>query len=75
MKKIKEIAQEIKNNWKPVGPGAKPYLEAMLELETIDDYYYCDSAQSIIAYFLSNASTWRGEVARRIKTELKSLLS
>ena len=28
----------------------------------------------IVRYFLSNATTWRGEDARRIKAELKALL-
>jgi hypothetical protein len=32
-----------------------------------------DSAESIVAYFLSNAATWRGADARRIKAELKAL--
>ena len=33
-----------------------------------------DDGGSIVLYFLSNATTWRGEDARRIKAELKSLL-
>jgi len=28
----------------------------------------------IVRYFLSNATTWRGETARRIKAELKQML-
>jgi hypothetical protein len=34
----------------------------------------CDGAETIVRYFLSNASTWRGEDAKRIKAELKSML-
>jgi hypothetical protein len=37
------------------------------------DQFGMDSGRSIILYFLANASAWRGEVARRIKKELKSL--
>jgi hypothetical protein len=33
-----------------------------------------DSGRSIVAYFLSNASTWRGETAKRIKLELNKML-
>lgn len=68
------IAKEIKENWKNVYFGAEPYLQAMFSLQTIDDYYYQDSADEIIRYFLANAMTWRGEVARRIKKELNSMI-
>ena len=68
-----EIASEIRKDWSPVNFAAKPYLEAMRELSSINDDYYEDSAHSVVLYFLSNAASWRGENARRIKAELKSL--
>ena len=73
MRHIYEIASEIKKTWKNIDYYAKPYLNAMFELTNITDTYICDSAKSIILYFLANASTWRGEDARRIKAELKSM--
>jgi hypothetical protein len=33
-----------------------------------------DDAKSIVSYFLCNATTWRGEDARRIKKELKDAI-
>lgn len=70
-----EIAQEIKNDWgDKVNYGAVPYLNAMRSLRTIDDVYGMDSADMIVRYFLSNATTWRGDVARRVKKELKEML-
>lgn len=68
-----EIAREIKQDWKAVNYGAKPYLEAMYSLDSINDKYGMDSAKSIVLYFLSNAGTWRGETAKRIKAELKKM--
>jgi hypothetical protein len=68
------IAQDIKVNWPNVYFGAVPYLQAMSRLADINDNYGYDSAESIVLYFLSNAKTWRGEDARRIKAELKALL-
>ena len=59
-----EIAREIRKTWTKVSPYAEPYLEAMQSLNTINDNYY----------FLSNANSWRGEDARRIKAELKEML-
>jgi hypothetical protein len=70
---ISDIAREIRKDWAPVNYAAAPYLDAMRELSSINDDYYADSGRSIVAYFLSNASSWRGENARRIKAELKSL--
>lgn len=71
-----EIAQDIRRDWGAnVNYAAKPYLDAMRELTSITDQYYEDSAKSIVAYFLSNASSWRGETAKAIKAELKALLS
>lgn len=72
---LREIAQEIQENWKPkVYFGAVPYLAAMRSLTTIDGMYGADSAVEIVMYFLANANTWRGDVARRVKAELKAML-
>ena len=57
MRKISEIASEIKMDWKNVNFAAKPYLDAMLSIDTIQDKYYFDDARSIITYFLCNASS------------------
>lgn len=73
-RKIYDIANEIRVDWKNVNYAAEPYLEAMHGLKTIDDSYGYDSAREIIARFLCNASTWRGQKAREIKLELNKLL-
>ena len=57
MRKISEIASEIKMDWKKVNFAARPYLDAMLSLESIEDKYYFDDARSIVTYFLCNASS------------------
>ena len=68
-----EIAEEIRRTWKNPHYAAVPYLEAMGGLLSIDDAHGFDSAKSIVLYFLSNASTWRGDVARRVKAELRTM--
>jgi len=71
---LSTIAQEIRKDWgTKVNFAAKPYLSAMAGLNSIDDQYGYDDARSIVLYFLSNASSWRGETAKRIKAELKAL--
>jgi len=70
---IYEIAADIRRDWKKINYAAKPYLEAMAALNTIDDKYYWDDAKSVVLYFLANAGTWRGDTAKRIKAELKEM--
>ncbi len=74
MRPLYEIAAEIRSDWKKVYFGAVPYLEAMACLDEMTDMYGADSARSIVAYFLGNANTWKGEVARRVKKELNDML-
>lgn len=71
-----EIAREIHKTWNKVYFGAVPYLEAMATLTTSDknEPYLFETAESIVNYFLANATTWRGEDARRIKAELRNML-
>ena len=69
-----EIARDIKKDWKNVYFGAKPYLDAMATLDKVSDNYGWDSGRSIVNYFLANASTWRGDTAKRIKAELKAMV-
>lgn len=71
---IYEIATDIKNDWKKVSFAARPYLDAMLTLDKITDSYMYDSARSILTYFLCNATSWRGEVAKRIKAEIRQIM-
>lgn len=70
---IRQIAAEICKEWTNVYFGAVPYLEAMSQLDTLDDVYGVDSAETVIQYFLSNAGNWRGEAAKRIKAELREM--
>ena len=67
------IADEIRKHWPRPYFGAVPYIKAMACLGSIKDDYGHDSAKSIVLYFLSNASSWRGPQAKAIKAELKAL--
>ena len=69
-----QIANDIRKDWgAKMYFGAKPYVQAMGTLTSIDQNYGMDSAKSIVIYFLANAGTWRGDKAREIKKELKTL--
>jgi hypothetical protein len=74
MRTLSTIAREIAQDWRKPYFGAVPYIRAMSTLDDINQPYGYDSGESIVRYFLCNASTWRGEHARRIKAELKGML-
>jgi len=71
---VYQIAQEIKADWKPVHPTAKPYLDAMCQMETVRENYGHDSGRGVVLRFLGNAQTWRGDTARKIKKELNNMV-
>jgi len=71
---LSTIAREIIADWASMPRYAAPYVGAMRELHSISDNYYYDTGRSVVLYFLSNARSWRGDTARRIKAELKDML-
>ena len=74
MRTLSTIAYEISKDWKKPYFGAVPYIQAMSTLGDIKQPYGYDSGESIVRYFLSNATSWRGDTARRIKSELKEMI-
>lgn len=71
-KTIAELAAIIRKDWQKVNFAAKPYLSAMDCISDINHHIGFDSGKSIVLYFLSNASSWRGAVAKAVKLELKN---
>jgi hypothetical protein len=74
---IASIAREISSHWFPVAQAAVPYLGEMLRVRTL--YDLCgltghETGRMAVERFLANASTWRGQAARRIKRELNAHL-
>lgn len=74
MRSLGTIASEIYNRWQPMSPHARPYVEAMLAMHAVTDQYGADDGKEIVLRFLSNASSWKGPAARRIKLELRAML-
>ena len=71
---LSTIARAIAADWKNVNYAAQPYLIAMMSLDTINDKYGYSDAKEIVIYFLANATSWRGPIARAIKAELKAMI-
>jgi hypothetical protein len=69
------IARMDKSNWNGgIYFGAVPYLNAMSTMDKITDNYGLDEGTSIVAYFLGNATNWRGDTAKLVKAELNKRL-
>ena len=68
------IQDDLDDQGKKLFYGAVPYIDALSTMNSMDDRYGVESAQSIVAYTLSNLSTYRGAKARAIKAELKKRL-
>jgi hypothetical protein len=73
-KTLPELCHIIRKDWKNVYFGARPYVEALECLDNVNETYIMDSGKTLVLYFLANASTWRGPVAKAVKAELKALI-
>lgn len=71
---LSAIAADIRANWERPYFGAVPYLDAMSALGSVRSTFGYETGYDIVVYFLSNAKTWRGPEAARIKAELKQIL-
>ena len=75
---VSSVAREIKNDpayqKMPSKIYAEAYVQPMLSLNDIEDNYGVDTGVSIVSYALSNLSSYRGDTARRVKSELKAML-
>ena len=75
---VSSVAREIKNDpayqKMPSKIYAEAYVQPMLSLNDIEDNYGMDTGVSIVSYALSNLGSYKGDTARRVKSELKAML-
>ena len=72
--KIYEICTVIRMSWANVYFGAKPYISAMASIQDINERFIAEDGRTQVAYFLANATQWKGPVARIVKKELNKRL-
>lgn len=66
--------QKTPTTWQQKFCYAKPYIEALGSLNSINDNYYFDSGKSLVNYLLSNLNTYKGEKAKEFKALFKTML-
>lgn len=70
------VAREIREKWPNTNYAAKPYLAALCEIHSSEPNapYLAERADGVVRGFLANAGQFRGDDARRLKAELKSMI-
>jgi hypothetical protein len=72
-----EIRADYERRGKPIYFAAKPYVLSLAQVGTTDlgARYFDDDIEGMVIRLLGNLSTWRGETATRVKTELRAALA
>lgn len=75
MRTLKDIARDIRANWKAISnSAAKDALRCMESMGAITEPFGLDpNGNAVVTVFLGNSMGWRGEIARRIKKELQEM--
>lgn len=75
---IKAIVADISSEWgekvHTVGYAAKPYLDALSNVETTGETYGAENGEHLLRYLLSNLTQFKGQRARELKEELRGHL-
>lgn len=70
-----EIVALIYDDWRDMSVYARPYVDAMSQIDNINDPYgNYENGIGIVTYFLLNAKMWKGNVARIVKKHLNDLI-
>jgi hypothetical protein len=68
------LASICSRTWPKIYFGAVPYLQAMRTMSSFKEDYGADDGKEIAIYFLANAGTWKGDVAKAVKARIKELV-
>jgi hypothetical protein len=75
---IKAIVADVFSEWgekvHTVGYAAKPYLDALSNVESAEEFYGAEKAEHLVRYLLSNLTQFKGQRARELKEELRGHL-
>ena len=71
---LSTIARDVRKHWKRIPYSARPYVDALASIRTVQDIYINESSASVVRGFLDNAATWRGEDAKRVKAEVRAMV-
>jgi hypothetical protein len=72
---LREIAAEIEGDWKVINnQAARKALDLMKSMGSITAPFYLDDhGFGVVGSFIEHSRGWRGDVARRVKKELRTM--
>lgn len=75
MRRLSDVAAEIRKDWHPINNGAAVLaLAAMATMGLVTEPYgRGPTGYGVVGHFLTGAKGWRGPVARRVKAELRAM--
>lgn len=75
MRTLGEVSLEILSDWKVINNGgAREALKCMKKMGMVTERFGADpNGYSVIGTFLAHSVGWRGDVARRVKKELREM--
>jgi len=75
MRTLKEISKEIRGDWRKINnTSAREALKCMDRMGQISEPFLAErNGHSVVGTFLTHSVGWRGETARRIKKELRTM--
>ena len=75
MRALSEIAKEIRADWRVINnAAAREALECMDRMGQITERFVADpNGYPAVGTFLAHSVGWRGETARRVKKELRTM--
>lgn len=75
MRTLRKIALEIVSDWTVINNAAtRDALDCMKQMGSVTERFYADTdGYSAITQFLEHSRGWQGQVARRVKKELRQM--
>lgn len=73
---MRQICREQKKptTWRQKFCYAVPYLEALGNLDSVNENYGWDNGRTLVNYLLANLNTYKGEKAKEFKSLLKEMV-
>ena len=69
-----QLLEQVKSDWTEAPQTIEECIQSLQMSGAAANNYLDAEAEEYLKFFLTNCSAWRGEVARRVKAELRKRL-
>jgi hypothetical protein len=71
---LNQLLEQAKNDWEEAPASITECIESLQMSGSASNNYLKAESEEYLKFFLTNCSAWRGEIARRVKAELRKRL-